>query len=93
MYISHQTHSIFLYMAFISMIILTVFIIISVVNTIPKDHSQKKSESFCNCFGSQYDGSSANPSSKYYHGGYCYDRDLITKLYQDDAFSNTFAGV
>jgi len=93
MYISHQTHSIFLYIAFIGMVIVSVFVIMGVVHSIPKDHSGQKSEAFCNCFAAQYDGSSADPYSKYYHGGYCYDRERITKLYQDDVFSKTFAGV
>lgn len=54
---------------------------------------QKDMESFCNCFAAQYDGSPANPAEKSYYGGYCYDKEKITKLYDEGAFSTTFAGV
>jgi hypothetical protein len=53
----------------------------------------KQSESFCNCFASQYDGSPANPDEKSYYGGYCYDKEKITKLYDEGAFEKTFPGV
>lgn len=54
---------------------------------------QKASESFCNCFAAQYDGSKADPTQRCYYGGYCYDKEKITKLYDEGVFSKTFAGV
>ena len=54
---------------------------------------QQESEAFCNCFAAQYDGSPGNPAEKCYYGGYCYDKEKITKLYDEGAFSKTFAGV
>lgn len=53
----------------------------------------RQSESFCNCFAAQYDGSAGNPDEKCYYGGYCYDKEKITKLYDEGAFANTFSGV
>ena len=53
----------------------------------------KDMESFCNCFAAQYDGSAGNPAEKCYYGGYCYDKEKITKLYDEGVFSKTFAGV
>lgn len=53
----------------------------------------KQSENFCNCFAAQYDGSAANPDEKSYYGGYCYDKEHITKLYDEGAFEKTFPGV
>lgn len=53
----------------------------------------KNSESFCNCFAAQYNGSPGNPDEKCYYGGYCYDKEKITKLYDEGAFEKTFAGV
>jgi hypothetical protein len=53
----------------------------------------KKPESFCNCFAAQYDGSPGNPDVPSYYGGYCYNKEKITKLYDEGAFEKTFAGV
>lgn len=53
----------------------------------------KTPETFCNCFAAQYDGSAANPDEKCYYGGYCYDKEKITKLYDEGAFEKTFPGV
>lgn len=50
-------------------------------------------ESFCNCFAAQYDGSPGDPNKKCYYGGYCYNKEKITKLYDEGAFLPTFDGV
>ena len=50
-------------------------------------------DNYCNCFASQYNGSEANPTIKSYYGGYCYDKDRITRLYEDGVYESKFAGV
>lgn len=50
-------------------------------------------DGYCNCFASQYDGSAGEPYKKCYYGGYCYNKEKITKLYEDGAFDQTFPGV
>lgn len=69
-------------------ILIIILLIINIIITI-----FYKKEPFCNCFAAQYDGSEADPNHRSYYGGYCYDKEKITKLYQDGAFQNTFSGV
>ena len=54
---------------------------------------KKIGESYCNCFSAQYDGSAGEPNKKCYYGGYCYNKEKITRLYEDGAFLPTFDGV
>jgi hypothetical protein len=58
-----------------------------------KKSKNMTSEQFCNCFAAQYDGSEGDPNKKCYYGGYCYNKEKITKLYEDGAFLPTFDGV
>jgi len=75
-------------------ILLLLFVIIGLNTYILMSLNKKlPEESFCNCFAAQYDGSPANPEEKSYYGGYCYDKEKITKLYDEGVFSTTFAGV
>ena len=75
------------------LLMLTLLLAILLINIYMLVRLTKKSESFCNCFAAQYDGSAANPDVKCYYGGYCYDKEKITKLYDEGAFEKTFPGV
>ncbi len=44
-------------------------------------------ESFCNCFASQYDGSEGDPNHRSYYGGYCYDKEKISKEYDEGLYA------
>lgn len=82
----------------LSIIIILLLIINLVINVYliynsNKPISDTNSESFCNCFGPQYDGVEANPEHKKYYGGYCYNKDDITGLYQKGFFDKNFPGV
>jgi hypothetical protein len=70
---------------------INIYLIIQASNTTIKTSSSP--ENFCNCFGPQYDGVEADPTHKTYYGGYCYNRDNITKLYNKGEFDKTFPGV
>lgn len=71
----------------------TLLLLILLMNVYIVHQLPKKSESFCNCFGAKHNGSPADPEEKSAYGGYCYDKDDITALYQQGAFEATFAGV
>jgi hypothetical protein len=64
---------------------ISIYLIVSAKTPIP--------EQFCNCFGPQYDGVEANPEHAKYYGGYCYNKENITKLYDDGVFEKQFPGV
>lgn len=74
---------------------LTLLILILVINLFLLVHMTmvRHPESFCNCFAAQQDGSAGDPDVKSYYGGYCYNKERITKLYDQGAFEKTFAGV
>lgn len=44
-------------------------------------------EPFCNCFASQYDGSEGDPNHRSYYGGYCYDKEKITRQYEEGVYA------
>ena len=72
---------------------INIYLIIQTSNTTISTSSSPPNENFCNCFGPQYDGVEADPKHKKYYGGYCYNRDNITKLYNKGEFEKTFPGV
>lgn len=78
---------------FLILILLLVIVALNIYLILISSDSMKKSEAFCNCFAAQYDGSAANPDEPCYYGGYCYDKEKITKLYDEGAFSKVYAGV
>lgn len=79
----------------LTIIVLMIFVSYLMMSMHMLTQKQKKNEEepFCNCFAAQYDGSPGKPAEKCYYGGYCYDKEKITKLYDAGAFSTTFAGV
>jgi len=74
-------------------IIIILLLLINIGITIYMIYNKKKQEKFCNCFAAQYDGSEGDPNHRSYYGGYCYEKDKITKLYNEGKFENTFSGV
>ena len=66
--------------------ILISLLIIDILLTVYIIYLYRK-ESFCNCFASQYDGSEANPNHKSSYGGYCYDKEQITREYEDGKYA------
>jgi len=91
---SHEVHTYLEILTLVSLFVFSIYIIYS-TNALHKkiDNGKDIHEPLCNCFASQYNGSKANPEEKCYYGGYCYDKEKITKLYDEGVFSQTYAGV
>lgn len=81
---ANNNRQVFMLLLLLTILVINIYILIRLT---------KQSESFCNCFAAQYDGSPGNPDEKSYYGGYCYDKEKITTLYDEGAFEKTFPGV
>jgi hypothetical protein len=73
------------------LVIQVVILILTIVLTVKYTKGQK--DSFCNCFGAQYNGSRGDPQQKNCYGGVCYDPNKIAYEYQQGKFAKTFSGV
>lgn len=79
-----KTSNWIIYIFLITIVILTIIMLVLIT---------RKKEGLCNCFASQYNGSDANPNKVSYYGGICYDKEKITRLYDEGKFLPMFDGV